>query len=1431
MRPAQRQAGALDELQAQCARWETESPSSTAFARLGTSVLEALTTLLADPAVGTVDDKDHPRLLRLLAYALGRADRLRPPSLILHFTQKAAAALVAGLAQDPAVGSRGKCCLLCVHAFAGVCDQVRRADRGSVESALASRLGTCAAALFSVEFLAAGSASSADSQWERLLEFLAESYTGAVAALASEGSEPPPFPALSLGLNPHLFPEVAKLRFVDAVSLSLLIHHLLSLSQLRRYSAAAMRNGNSSLLTRWVELSAEALEGSCSATGASVSREVFERLLWLGLTLRRHRATTDSPAVKRLLSSIAQIGESQHLGAPMMLAGRCLSAGPLPGELAELAAVCPDSPTGLGVCCELVMLTLSTHPLPAVRLLVNCALFVVSGPEDAFCSDTLQLCLLETLGGREAALPLEALESLAGGVASEGFLSRCGKMLPQLLRGLTAHLSRTAVSALTRDPCLPLYRFSKQCGGCRGADALQAIAAAAVLSTARLAANGQHGEAAEAAVAALEVLSSELGAVDAFSVHRLLQTAAASSCRGGGSDTITAPSAASCEWAVVLEFERMKLDNPITATDPAQLSEEAVIPSGGRWRLGSAHFAALVRRLHMRSLSKSEDGGFKRCVSGVRQCLRYVEEMAESLTSDSELLVFCLLRGSVSVVFHVMGSLGLAEEQMKLVEAGFRCLSIIADSRISAELSTLLGELALLLRVMGTYYNVPALYSFEISNCDDYIRQSWLRDCASKVQLLVESARSGEILSIEADFGTICGSREPSRALKAAVCIATSRLSMVLSADHLSAMTWAKQALYHTADAPLCSLYRLEAVLLVAETYAQVGFIEGALSYLGEATSQVRCGPRFLQLTVHAHAKRIWQSMDSPRALVPASKGKLSEESPQDSGMLWCALDVLIDAVERMPANKSDALSFRHFSRLGEERLQFTPVPPHVVPLLSEFRAERDKPINFLEGNVCFAGCKSAGIEDLESAALDLLRRLPGSYCGFELLRNLRRRAAVDLVLAGSSAVDAFILASLSCGTSSECLSSVQRADADVISLIRAGGSGADGFAKLKTFLLGQPDTLTLAVYEKSAKVILLGCYFRGSCVMVGIPCSSEVDALMADWAATMQRNKDLLRATADAENIAQWSNEEKRGWWRDREAVNERISQLLSSLENVIGPWRVLLSGIRPELVPVDSILSSLHVSSEDECKSLFIKNWTGLIQSSAASGCLKQAEASLALRNIFGAASKELDGEECDLMISRLLDLDNHQNRSADAESESGHREVVDEETPEQIAFQLSKLKVVELRSMLKEKSERTMGKKDELVRRLLSVLMREKDNIDPQTLNHSSTTPGSSVTRSSVPILDETFQQFPVESMPSISASNITRLPGLYMFLKLRLQHSDPPPLLSAFINSWYLIDPQNNLPGTQQTVVSSFRQYIECWSWDGFVATAPSEEQFR
>ena len=751
---------------------------------------------------------------------------------------------------------------------------------------------------------------------------------------------------------------------------------------------------------------------------------------------------------------------------------------------------------------------------------------------------------------------------------------------------------------------------------------------------------------------------------------------------------------------------------------------------------------------------------------------------------------------------------GAVDDQVDLVRFYYEQLQRFRDHRLVHELSAQLLELIVVLQVMGIFNNFSMNGTSMFPELNIEIQPEWYKNCMSRVGVIGESLRNDQVSFSEEDIEEICGIREASRALKAAISIAASRLFMIKGFDHAAALLWAKRGLAFSSTLSVCQYYRFEASLLVAEIYEQIGYIEGALSYLGDVTSQVKAGPLYLKLILHVHSKRIWLRMKSPRAQV-----HFASLSENNEGTYFRALSALAHIVDKdAPFSDGMSLSFRHFSAIWNEEFNFTVIPKNVQSLLPHAFSPSDRFKRYPAGTVFFAGHKSSVSLKLESAAFDLLQHLPQSYCGFDTIRNLRRRAALDMLLAGYDALDAFILACASCGTSLECFSALQHLDGQLCDALRSGN-----FKEIKSMIENQSNVLKLALYEKQTKILLLGRCSKKSCVLMGIKCSSAFEELIESWARTLGRNKELLKTTVDSERLSDWSHERKREWWNEREIIDGDISHLLESLEAFLGPWKCVLSSVTHTFLgsEIISVLSQCVDNSQNhEYKLSFMKEWTSIVLNNLRSDCLSRADAIEALGKVFAAVSNLSQG---DLRLAIFRILKNSANQSDSDE--------------ELLVESLSKLRVTELRAKLKDKSECTVGRKDELVNRLASVLLGEKATIDANnTMVPSNIKPLVEI-ESSALILCEFLQILPFEGMPYLSSSSMTRIPGLYIFLRLQSNHTLPSQLISTFKNCWYLVDPENSLPNTQQTILPFLQPYTEMWHWDGYVATAPTEQEFR
>ena len=141
---------------------------------------------------------------------------------------------------------------------------------------------------------------------------------------------------------------------------------------------------------------------------------------------------------------------------------------------------------------------------------------------------------------------------------------------------------------------------------------------------------------------------------------------------------------------------------------------------------------------------------------------------------------------------------------------------------------------------------------------------------------------------------------------------------------------------------------------------------------------------------------------------------------------------------------------------------------------------------------------------------------------------------------------------------------------------------------------------------------------------------------------------------------------------------------------------------------------------------------------------------------------------------------------------------------------------------------------------------------------------TTPGHTVL-----ILDETLQQIPWEVLPCLRGKTCSRIPSLALLLHVLTRHQasqtteDPsdlhtsrngegsessnadlgPPCRKMPLNSkeessvvrtsnllhtWYVLDPEGNLPATRATMSTFLQPYIDRYNWTGYIGEIPSEE---
>lgn len=90
----------------------------------------------------------------------------------------------------------------------------------------------------------------------------------------------------------------------------------------------------------------------------------------------------------------------------------------------------------------------------------------------------------------------------------------------------------------------------------------------------------------------------------------------------------------------------------------------------------------------------------------------------------------------------------------------------------------------------------------------------------------------------------------------------------------------------------------------------------------------------------------------------------------------------------------------------------------------------------------------------------------------------------------------------------------------------------------------------------------------------------------------------------------------------------------------------------------------------------------------------------------------------------------------------------------------------------------------------------------------------------------VLDKSSQNFPWESIPLLRGQPVTRIPSLNILKDLLEQSNQPPSFDISNENFYYMLNPGQDLPKTQERFEDVFENISQ---WEGKVAEAPTEEE--
>lgn len=355
---------------------------------------------------------------------------------------------------------------------------------------------------------------------------------------------------------------------------------------------------------------------------------------------------------------------------------------------------------------------------------------------------------------------------------------------------------------------------------------------------------------------------------------------------------------------------------------------------------------------------------------------------------------------------------------------------------------------------------------------------------------------------------------------------------------------------------------------------------------------------------------------------------------------------------------------------------------------------------------------------------------------------------------------------------------------------------------------------IAFACLESASGALILGRLDAGSSLVVSLPVHQQLQNLLNKWDDAQEISRAMLRQGVNAEQVAALTEKQKKQWWSSRQQHDAEVEAMLSDLQDLLGPWRVLLSTepVRCELVDTCCAIFSKHGPTTSSCShpgkdrstvATALAQWAALLLSNTrhtstpCDGTLisrimpltaVEVQAGLtALLRQSGFPEDRLQAAVQELTLCASAAAGDTEQLAATSPT-SGHlAPAVDEPffsaaapDPHTSEAELNSLKVAELRSLLKDTGLDITGKKQDLVQRMLEhlrqqTLSQQNEGADAssgvaQAKMASSEDTTNADTGHLVLILDEQLQRFPFESMPALRRASCSRVPSFALLLKL-------------------------------------------------------------
>ena len=417
-------------------------------------------------------------------------------------------------------------------------------------------------------------------------------------------------------------------------------------------------------------------------------------------------------------------------------------------------------------------------------------------------------------------------------------------------------------------------------------------------------------------------------------------------------------------------------------------------------------------------------------------------------------------------------------------------------------------------------------------------------------------------------------------------------------------------------------------------------------------------------------------------------------------------------------------------------------------------------------------------------------------------------------------------------------------------------------------------DAVCFAAIEPCTKQLLIGRWDVSGSSVAALPIATELHTLIADWSACMEASKALLHRTVDTAQVARWTDADRRAWWGERAASDTLIESLLSKLEDLLGPLKRIFSGIKG-VHPHDTTASKCSgVFNPDNgcdninkpCKSSNINEMASKIEDDQLVDALNSLKVT-ELRQQLKEKKLSVIGKKSEL-ISRIQEFNSkNRNRTFDVCMYEDPQDVIVRSVtrPAPSASSCGGLESQAVGSRVSKKTNiKTKTREEKGINVGVEVEEENADTSRASLHGSDATAPGHTVL-----ILDETLQQIPWEVIPCLRGKTCSRMPSFALLLHMLTRHhpseatadssdlhtsrnGDSPQTLGADLgppcrrlpsssleessavrtsnlqHTWYVLDPEGNLPATRATMSAFLQPYIDQYRWRGYIGEIPSEE---